>query len=248
LDLGPEDGYWRALTLAAFPVLGNLLGGLWAEVLQASFRTLSLALHAAAGILLAVVGVKLMPMALRTDQPWLIVLAFMGGGGFFVLLDHMLSLAQKRAGDEEESAAPWAIFFGAWVDLFTDGIMIGAGSTVSFHLALLLALGQISADIPEGFVTTEIFRRRGLSRTMRLSLSASFSLPILLGTTLGYSAVADQPEVVKLVLLAFSAGILITVAVEEMLPLAHKYKQARLSSLVFVGGFALFTLLSIYFE
>jgi ZIP family zinc transporter len=34
--------------------------------------------------------------------------------------------------------------------------------------------------------------------------------------------------------------------VEEIVPQAHKAGEARLATLVFVGGFALFTLLSIY--
>jgi zinc transporter, ZIP family len=41
---------------------------------------LSLALHLAAGIVLAVVGLELMPEALRADPPWVPILAFLGAG------------------------------------------------------------------------------------------------------------------------------------------------------------------------
>ena len=43
-------------------------------------------------------------------------------------------------------------------------------------------------------------------------------MPILLGTTVGYWGVRGQPEIIKLALLAFTAGILLTLAVEEMIP------------------------------
>lgn len=60
----------------------------------------------------------------------------------------------------------------AVVDLFSDGIMIGTDSVISFNLGLLLALGQVPADIPEGFATISSFRKHGLSPTKRVLLAA----------------------------------------------------------------------------
>jgi zinc transporter, ZIP family len=79
--------FLNVLALTALPALGNFVGGLVAEVFPASPRTLSLALHAAAGVLLAVVGVELMPQALGAEAPWVVILAFVLGGVFFLLLD-----------------------------------------------------------------------------------------------------------------------------------------------------------------
>ncbi len=61
----PLEGYLAVLAFAALPALGNFAGGLLAEVLRPSRRLLSLALHAAAGIVLSVVAVELMPQALQ---------------------------------------------------------------------------------------------------------------------------------------------------------------------------------------
>ena len=52
----------------------------------------------------------------------------------------------------------------------------------------------------------------------------------------------------KLLLLGFTSGILITVVVEEMIPAAHEGGDARFATAIFVGGFALFTLLSVYLD
>jgi ZIP family zinc transporter len=43
-----------------------------------------------------------------------------------------------------------------------------------------------------------------------------------------------------------TSGILVTVVVAEMIPAAHEGGEARFATAFFVGGFALFTLLSIY--
>lgn len=241
--------FLTVLILSLLPAFGITVGGLLADRFAVSEKTLSLALHGAAGVVLGIVAVELLPEALRAETPWIIILAFFLGGVFFVLMDQALGLIRERFGAGsagEAGGSAWLIFFGVAVDLFSDGVMIGTGSTLSFSLALLLALGQLPADIPEGFATIAAFKRRGIPRAKRLLLTAGFTLPILLGATIGYWAVRGQPDIYKFALLAFTAGVLTTVVVEEIVPEAHADGEARLAALVFVGGFSLFALLSTY--
>lgn len=247
--------YLLALALAAMPAAGNLVGGVLAEIVTVSQRVLSLALHLAGGIIFAVVAVELVPQSFSRGPPWVMILLFVGGGGFFILVDSIIDVVSKRTGKGIEteattaSGAQWAIFFGVAVDLFSDGVMIGAGTTVNVGLGLLLALGQVPADIPEGFATIAGFRRHGVPRRVRLLASAAFAIPILIGTTIGYFAVRGRPDEVKLGLLAFTAGILTTVAVEEIMREAHRKEQdSRWATACFIGGFAVFALLSSYLE
>jgi ZIP family zinc transporter len=247
VTIASMQDYLIVLAFASLPAIGNFAGGLLAESFRLSKRLLSLALHGAAGIILAVVGVELMPQILQAQPPWVIILAFVAGGCFFVLMDQATHLVQHRLGKGKGNSAAWAIFFGVATDLFSDGLMIGAGSTITFNLAFLLALGQVTADIPEGFATIAMFKRQRVPRRIRQWLSAAFFIPIFLGATIGYWAVRGQSELLKLGLLAFTAGILTTVAVEEMLPEAHEnIEDTSWETLVFVSGFALFALLSVY--
>lgn len=238
--------YLIALAIATLPALGNFAGGLLSEAVRVSQRTLSFALHVAAGIVFAVVGIELMPEALTAEPAWVVVLAFVAGGGFFMLVEKLIGVVRARMGADPANAGPWVIFFGVAVDLFSDGVMIGTGSTISIGLGLLLALGQVPADIPEGFATIATFKNQGVPRRRRLLLAAGLMVPIFLGATVGYWAVRGQPEVVKMSLLAFTAGILTTVVVEEIVPEAHEGEEARGATLALVGGFALFALLSVY--
>ena len=50
------DGYFGAPVLALLPALGNISGRMLADTIRVSQRTLSLGLHAAAGIVTAVTG------------------------------------------------------------------------------------------------------------------------------------------------------------------------------------------------
>lgn len=236
------------LVFAALPALGNFAGGALAEFVPVSRLALNLALYGAAGVVVAVVAVELMPRALEAEPAWAIVLAFVLGGAFYAAVDWAIQRLNDRYG-REGGAGPWVIFFGVSVDLFSDGVMVGTGSTVAVGLGLLLALGQVPSDVPEGFATIANFRRAGVPRRTRLLLSAAFAVPIFLGATLGYWAMRDAPELYKLLLLTFTAGVLSTLVVEELVPEAvEEIPEHPLSSLAFVGGFALFALLSAYLE
>lgn len=242
--------YLMALLFAALPFLGNFAGGALAERLDVSGRTLNLVLHAAAGVVLGMVAVEIMPRALDVKTPWLPIVAFALGGAFFAVVRWLVDLAQRRAG-ARGSSGPWVIFFGVSTDLFADGILIGTGSTIAVGLGLLLSVAQVPADIPEGFSSTATLKEHGLPRRRRLLLNVAFALPVLLGVTVGYWAMRDHPQLYKLVLLTFTAGILTTLVVEELVPEGHERlgeseSEGRLAPLLFVCGFALFSLISVY--
>lgn len=234
------------LGLAMLPALANLAGGALAEVVQVSVRTLSLSLHLAAGIVLAVVGLELMPTALQAVPPWLPLLAFVAGGAVFIGLDRLIGFVQGRLGGTDDSSSALAIFGGVSMDLFSDGVLIGTGTVLNPALGLLLAVGQMPADLPEGFAAVATLRQAGIRRRHRLLLAAGFALPILAGAALGFLALRHAPDVVTLSVLALTGGALTAVVVEEMISEAHEGDTSQLGPVFLTGGFALFAALSVY--
>lgn len=103
--------------------------------------------------------------------------------------------------------------------------MIGTGSSVSTTLALVLALGQVMADVPEGYATIANMKHKGIPRARRLLLSASFALPVLIAAALAYYVLRDQSALWKMGMLAFTAGLLTVAAVEDMLSEAQKARR-----------------------
>jgi ZIP family zinc transporter len=240
------DGFWLVLALAALPAAGNFVGGLGSELFPVSERALSLALHLAAGIVLAVVGLELMPASLEATPAWVPILAFVGGGVFFIGLERAIGFVQGRLGSGPESAGPLAIFSGVSLDLFSDGVMIGTGTVLNPTLGLLLAVGQVPADVPEGFAAVATLRRAGIGRTKRIAMAAAFAIPILVGATLGYFALRAAPELLTLSVLAVTGGALTSVVVEEMISEAHEGETSRLGPVFLTAGFAIFALISAY--
>jgi ZIP family zinc transporter len=143
----------------------------------------------------------------------------------------------------------WMIYIAVATDLFSDGLMIVTGSAVSLQLAVLLALAQVTADVPEGYASIANMRENGLPRRTRLVLAGSFAILILLTASLAYWLLRDQPAVLQMSALAFTAGLLVIVAVEDMVPEAHEsVEDFPLATGAFIGGFALFTLTASYLE
>ena len=242
-----------------FPALGNLAGGVIAELVRTTRRKLSIALHLAAGIVFGVIAVELAPRTLGGMEPWLAVLGFLAGGVAFVSVNGLIKRSQAQTtssldsessqGREGRQGGAWSIYTAVAIDLFGDGLLIGASSSISFDLALILALGQVTADIPEGFAAIATFRDEGVPRTKRLLLAISFTAPVLVGALVSYFFLRDQSEAYQLTALAFIAGMLLVAAAEEIMTEAHEvYPPSKLSSLAVIGGFGLFALVASYFE
>ena len=70
----------RVLVLSLLPFVGNFADAVIVEMLPRSERWRNLALHAAAGVVVAVVAVEIMPEAIAVLSGWQIALAFVGGG------------------------------------------------------------------------------------------------------------------------------------------------------------------------
>jgi ZIP family zinc transporter len=187
-----------------------------------------------------------MPEALSGTSPWGPLVAFVTGGALFIGLERSIGFVQGRLGGGEDQAGALGIFSGVSIDLFSDGVLIGTGAVIDPGLGLVLALGQVPADLPEGFAAVATLRRAGVSPARRMLLSASFALPVLIGATLGFLALRDAPEILTLAVLALTGGALTAVVVEEMVAEAHEGETSRLGPVFLTAGFALFAAISVY--
>ena len=187
------------LLLASIPAIGKFGGGVAAELFKISQRTLGIALHGATGVIFAMISIELIPRSFAASNPLLITTTFIAGGLFFVLIDQFIIPSRSLVKD----AGIWALFFAVAVESFTDGLMIGTGVLIALTLGLLLSLGQVSADIPMGFVNIASFKKNGFILKNRILINLAASLSVFAGATLGYFAVKGQPQIVIFALLSF---------------------------------------------
>lgn len=237
---------WTVLGLALLPAVGNLAGGLIAEFTGTPKARLNKALHAASGIVLAVVSIEIMPGALSVLSGWAVGVAFGLGGIAYIVIEAAVDRVQQSQGQTSNaSRGIWMIYIAVSIDLFSDGLLIGTGSAVALSMAVVLALGQVLADAPEGYATIANMKEKGVPRTQRMMLSTLFFIPVLSAAIVAYYLLRDQSEALQMTGLVFAAGLLTVAAVEDMLNEAHETAGDTHGSIVaFIGGFVLFTFVS----
>lgn len=233
------------LLLALLPAAGNVLGSAAAELTRTPRWLVGAALHAAAGVAIALVAVELMPRVTGQIPTWLFLLLFgIGGLAAYFLSRAALWVSRRVPGG---SKGAWMVYMATAADLFGDGLMTGAGAAVSSELGLLLALSQVIANIPGGFATLANFRAQEVPRRARLLAAGSFALPVLIGAAAGFLALRGAGPTAQSAALAVIVGMLLITTVEDLVPQADKPGAARnISTASFVAGFAFFVLLSSY--
>lgn len=228
------------LALAAMPGLGNLAGGLVSELTRPSDVWLNRALHAAAGVVVAVVAVEIFPDALDVASGWVLGTAFAVGGLLYLVVE---AAVERRTTDAR--ARMWMIYLAVATDLFGDGLMLGAGAAVSTSLGFVLAAGQLLADLPEGFAAVATFRANDVPRRRRILLSVSFLVPVLVAAVAAFLVLRDRPESWQYTVLVGTAGLFTVAAFEDMVQEAHEAQDDRRSSTVaLIAGFVLFVFVS----
>lgn len=242
------SGFLTVLALALLPAGGNVVGSLLAEMVKTPAWLIGAALHAAAGIAIAVVSIELTPRIIGELPPWLLVAAFLLGAAFSVgVVRGVKALNASSGGDKQTGAGPWMVYIAIAADLFSDGLLTGAGSAVASRLGFVLAASQFVANIPGGFATGANFRKEGVGRSKRLAIAASFPAPVFVSAVLGFWLLQDASEATKNTVLAFIMGVLLLATVEDTLPEGDQPQPPRwISTASFAGGFTGFALMSLY--
>jgi ZIP family zinc transporter len=93
---------------------------------------------------------------------------------------------------------------------------------VERRLGLLLAVSLLLIDAPEGLVSMVGLKDQGVAVLSRVALLVALAVSVLLGATVGYLALRRQSELLRLGILALTAGMLITLVVEEVVPAAQR--------------------------
>lgn len=237
--------FFGILAVALLPAAGNIAGTAVAELAKTPRWVIGAALHAAAGVAVALVSIDLMPRVLETTPAWLLVALFGAGAAFSVLMAQAVKTLRRFVAGG--SAGAWMVYMATAVDLLSDGLMTGVSSAVSAELGLLLALSQVVANIPGGFATIANFHAQGVKRSVRLIAAGSLILPVMIGAGVGYYLLRGTGAGVQNAALAVIVGVLLVTTMEDLVPEADKPGASRaVSTSSLVGGFGFFALLASY--
>lgn len=211
---------------------------------RAPRRLMDALMGGAAGVMVAASCWSLLQPAIEMGGTWPAVVGLILGGMFIYALDQLLPHLHPEFPDEASAEGPssgWrravllmvAITIHNFPEGLAVGVAFGAGAPGP---AFALALGIGLQNIPEGLAIALPLRREGMSRLRAFwygQLSATVE-PI--AGVLGAGLVLLVHPVLPYAM-AFAAGAMLYVVVEELLPETTRQGNTDVATLGFLGGF-----------
>jgi ZIP family zinc transporter len=229
------------------PGLATGLGGVAVLIFRRpSALTLDTLLGFTAGVMLAATAFSLLVPALERGPLGEVLLGFALGSGFIAALDLFVPHAHTRFRERgrpaaEELAANRAtlLLSALTIHNLPEGLAVGVafavgGTEVGMPLAIAIAI----QNVPEGFAAAAPLLPAGSSPRAAAGVAALTGIVEPPAALLAYATF----EVVGAVLagaLAFAAGAMLYVVVDELVPESHGHGHERAASLALLGGFAL---------
>ena len=215
----------------------------------------------AAGVMVAASFWSLLAPALESSEAmgtWSFVPAAVGflvGVGFLLLLDEVtphLHFNNQEEGPRSGLKRTTKLILAVTLHNIPEGMAVGvvyagflSGNTgISAAGALALALGIAIQNFPEGAIVSMPLRAEGMSkgRTFLFGVLSGVVEPIAATITI---LAAEAVVPIMPYLLAFAAGAMMYVVVEELIPEMSEGKHSNLGTIAFSLGFVLMMVLDV---
>ena len=255
---------WEILPLLLLPFVGTVLGSSAVLFVKESNATSvrNVLLGFASGVMVAASVWSLLIPAMEVSEPmgkwaWVpAVVGFIVGMGFMLLLDmvtpHLHLDSDEPEGVHSKLGRSAMLILAVTLHNIPEGMAVGvvaAGALtgeagLTFAGALALAIGIAIQNIPEGAIISLPLRMSGNSR------GRAFAFGAMSGVVEPIAAILTIVFIEHLLgifpyMLAFAAGAMIYVVVEELIPESHGENHSNMPTIGFAVGFALMMVLDV---
>lgn len=240
------------------PLMGTTIGAAMVFLIRNRISDIAnkAMLGFASGVMVAAAFWSLLQPALEQSgsdslaQSWPVVAGFLVGMGFLLALDTFIphQHIDEKQPEGMRSALPRSakmmlavalhnIPEGMAVGVVLAGISSGS-STLTIAGAIALSIGMAVQNIPEGAIISMPLHSEGKSRTKAFLMGSLSGLvePIAAVATMLF--IEDTAGAMPL-LLAFAAGAMLYVVIEELIPSSQNGKHSNIGTIGFACGFAL---------
>ncbi len=234
------DPLWIALALTAFAGLATVLGGVLAVVgKEPSGRGLGAALGLAAGVMIAVSFLEMLPVAVEGlagavggAATALAVGALAVGAAGYVLLERAVPVPAAGVPDDVDGPDGLSRLRLMRLGMVTalaiglhnvpEGFVTFAGALQDPSVGVALAVAMAVHNVPEGIAVAVPVRRATGSRRKAFAWTAFTGLAEPVGALVGWLLLAPflTPALVAVVFAAVT-GVMITVSLDALLPAAR---------------------------
>lgn len=184
------------------------------------------------------------------------VVGFLIGAGFLFAIDKVLPHLHVNFQKVEGVKTPWQrstlMILAITLHNIPEGLAVGvlfggvaAGiPEASIAGAVILAIGIGLQNFPEGIAVAMPLRRMGLSRRKSFMYGQASAVVEPIAGVLGALAVTTFTPILPYAL-AFAAGAMIFVVVEEVIPEAQQNRSSDIATIGFIAGFIIMMTLDV---
>ena len=235
------------ILLALIAGLCTGLGALIIFIFKPTKVFMSVSIGFASGIMLTLAFTGLLHESMAISYI-LAIIGFVLGALFMLILDSLLphiqfSILEKGIIDKKRFKIAMLIAIGMALHNMPEGFAISAGF---YHLpafGLLIAVAIALHNIPEGIAIALPIVSAGGSRKKAFIISFLFGLSEPLGAVIGVLVLSFALGLIPLAL-AFAAGVMVYLTVDELLPMAQRYKHPHGMSFGIIAGCVVAILIS----
>lgn len=227
---------------------GAVIGFLFEDIPPSVEDTVS---GCAAGIMLcaAVLGLVIPAVEFSGNGDWWIpTVGIFCGALFLSLVNRAGPRLTDKLGMKSGSGRALAFVAAIAIHHFPEGIAAGVSfGTGDLTDAVTVVSGIAVQNIPEGMIIIPPLLKNGAGRK-RAALVALISGGVeVLGVFFGYFAVTLSTAILPFAL-AFAAGTMLFVIIDDMVPQTHAHSHGRLATYAALAGFCAMLIINCFFE
>ena len=213
-------------------------------------------LGAAAGLMIAASFFSLLSPAIESAREsgqieWIIIsLGFLAGGILLYITDKISSRFLDKHADASSKKRIFMLLFSITIHNIPEGMVVGLAfgslgtNGMTFAGACMLTLGIAIQNFPEGSALSIPMRRDGMSTKKAFFLGQISGIVEPIAGVLGAFLILKIKTILPF-MLAFAAGAMIYVVVEELIPESQTNKRKDLMALFTIIGFILMMVLDV---
>jgi ZIP family zinc transporter len=224
-------------------VLGPVIGSAIGVVKRPSFGYICNMLCFAAGVMLSISFLELIPESIELSSVGICVGGLVTGSIVMYGLDRIIphihpQLCAQEQGCNLERTSVYLIL-GMFLHNFPEGMAVAIGSVTEMKISFAIALAIAIHNIPEGICTSAPYYHTTGARLKSFLVSSSTAVPLVIGYILAQYLFENIPPDLIGFIIGATAGLMIYITADELIPNAcagtnHQTIFSLITGIVFV--------------
>ena len=220
------------------------VGGILGVLFKPSEKNLIPGLSFSGGIMLGVTFLMLIPESFKAGF-FPSFIGFTLGSLLFFSLDFILPHTHIVESRKSLLRLGTLIAVGIAIHDIPEGFAIGSGYGISENFGSTIALAVVLHNLPEGMAIAIPFHFSGVGKSRTILISFAAGISTLVGTLAAFFFLSAFSVELVYASLAFAAGAMFYITVNELIPEAQKYGHNRLVGLGVLAGILVAFLLTL---